>query len=116
MNEEENEERLWATFTHLAAFAGFLFPFLGNVIAPLVIWLIKKDEYPLVDDQGKESINFQITITIGSILCTMLMFILIGFPLLFALIVFDVVVVIMATIKAREGERYRYPFAFRFLK
>ena len=56
---DEKQERTWALFCHIGALAGFIFPF-GNIIAPLVIWLIKKEEYPLVDDQGKESVNFQI--------------------------------------------------------
>ena len=57
------DENKWAMFAHLAAFAGFLFP-LGNIIGPLIVWLFKKDEFARVEDQGKESLNFQISISI----------------------------------------------------
>lgn len=53
----------WGIYCHVAVFAGFVFP-LGNIIAPFVIWLMKKDEYPFVEEQGKEVLNFQITVTI----------------------------------------------------
>ncbi len=55
----EKDARTWAMLCHIGAFAGYIIPF-GHIIAPLVIWLIKKDESPFVDDQGKESLNFQI--------------------------------------------------------
>ena len=55
---------MWAGFCHLAALAGYVVPMVGNIVGPLVVWLMKKEEYPLVDDQGKESINFQISILI----------------------------------------------------
>ena len=71
---------------------------------------------PLVDDQGKESLNFQITMTIGLIICFVLTFVLIGFILLPALALFNLVMIIIAAIKANEGVQYRYPFAFRFIK
>jgi hypothetical protein len=61
--ESNSEERNWAMTCHLASFAGYVLP-LGNIIGPLVAWLMKRDEFPLVDDQGKEALNFQISMTI----------------------------------------------------
>ncbi len=46
----DKDQRTWAMLCHISTFVGFVFPF-GNIIAPLVLWLLKKDEYPLVDDQ-----------------------------------------------------------------
>ncbi|MHC4819193.1 MAG: DUF4870 domain-containing protein, partial [Planctomycetota bacterium] len=97
-------------------FAGFIgIPF-GNILGPLVIWLIKKDEMPFVDDQGKEVLNFQISLTIYAIISGILCLIFIGFLLLPAVLIFGIVMTIIGTIKASSGERYRYPFTIRFLK
>jgi uncharacterized protein len=109
------EQRQWAMFAHLSALVGFVIPF-GNVIGPLVIWLIKKDTMPLVDDQGKESLNFQITVTIAAIICMALIVVLIGIPLLLAVGLVALVLTIIAGIKANEGVSYRYPFALRLIK
>jgi len=111
----DKQERNWAMFCHLAALSGYLVPF-GFIIGPLVVWLIKKEEYPLVDDQGKEAINFQITMTICFIVSVILVFVLIGILLLPALAIFNIIMIIVATIKANNGERYRYPFAIRIIK
>jgi len=109
------DERTWGMLCHLAAFSGFIIP-LGNVLGPLVIWLIKKDEMPFVNDQGKESLNFQLTMMIALIISAILVVVLIGFALLAILAVFQIIVLIIATIKANEGVRYRYPYAIRFIK
>src|SRR6476469_8907749 len=77
----DRNERMWGMFCHLAALAGYIgIPF-GNVIGPLVIWLIKKEDYPFVDDQGKESLNFQITILIAAFVAFLSAFVAIGFVL-----------------------------------
>lgn len=114
MTQKDNQ-RTWATFCHIATFAGYIFPF-GNIIAPLVLWLMKKDEMPLVDREGKKSLNFQISITIYTVIAFILVFVLIGFVFLFALMVFDLVVVILAAIKTNRGEDYRYPLSIQFIK
>lgn len=112
--EVSRDERTWGMLCHLSALAGFIIPF-GSIIGPLIVWLIKKDEMPFVDDQGKESLNFQITMFIAFLICIPLMFIFIGIPLLFVLAIFDLVIVVVASIKANEGERYRYPVALRLI-
>lgn len=110
------EEQNWAMFCHLAALSGFIIPF-GNVLGPLVIWLIKKDTMPLVDRHGKEAVNFQITITIAAIVCFLLMFVLIGFLLIWVVAIGALVLTIIATVKVSRGDlEYRYPFALRLLK
>lgn len=111
----DKDERTWAMLTHLLGLAGLLVP-LGNIIGPLIIWAIKKDEFPLVDDQGKESLNFQITVTIGYVICIILMFVLIGIFLIIPLAIYSLVMIIIASIKANDGEAYRYPLTIRFIK
>ncbi|MBT2143179.1 MULTISPECIES: DUF4870 domain-containing protein [unclassified Rhodanobacter] len=108
------EERQWAMFAHLSALVGVIIP-LGSIIGPLVIWLIKKDTMPFVNDQGKEALNFNITVAIAAIVGWILCFILIGFLLLAVLAIGWLVFVIIATIKANEGTTYRYPFTLRLV-
>jgi hypothetical protein len=107
--------RNWAMGAHLASLIGIIVPF-GNIIGPLVIWLIKKDESPIIDREGKESLNFQISMTIYMIVAALMIFILIGIPILFVLVVLDVVLAIVAAVKASNGQPYRYPMTIRFLR
>ncbi|MFC5741918.1 DUF4870 domain-containing protein [Dyella tabacisoli] len=109
------EEKQWAMFAHLSALCGFVIP-LGSIIGPLVIWLIKKDTMPFVNDQGKEALNFNITVLIAAIVSWILIFVLIGVLLLIAVGIFWLVFVIIASIQASNGTAYRYPFALRLVK
>ncbi len=110
------EEQNWAMGCHLAALAGFLLPF-GNIIGPLVVWLIKRAEMPMVDRHGKEALNFQITVSIAFLICVPLMFVLIGIPLMFAVGIAALILTIMAAVKVSNGDfEYKYPFALRLLK
>lgn len=107
--------RTWAMFAHLSSLAGYLIPF-GNLIGPLIIWQIKKEVSPFVDDQGREALNFQLTVTLAGILCVILAFLLVGFFLFWILGIGALVFVIIAAIKANQGTAYRYPLCIRFLK
>lgn len=102
------EARQWAMFAHLAAIAGIIVPF-GNIIGPLIIWQVKKDEFPFVDDQGKEALNFNITVAIAFVAALVLTLILIGVLLLPVIGVAWLVFTVIAAIKANEGVSYRYP-------
>jgi len=108
------EERQWGMFAHLSALIGIVIPF-GNIIAPLVIWQIKKDTMPFVADQGKEAVNFQITILIAVIICFILTFVLIGILLLPLVGLYWLIFTIIAGIKANEGVAYRYPATIRLI-
>jgi len=109
------DEKQWALFAHLAAFAGFIIPF-GSIIGPLVVWQIKKNEMPFVDDQGKEALNFQITAAIAVMVCFVLIFAVIGIFLLPAVLLADLIFVIIAAIAANNGQAYRYPITLRLIK
>ena len=100
---------------HISIFSGTVIPF-GNLLVPLVIWLIKKDEMKFVDDQGKEILNFQISITIYLILSIFLIILLIGIPMVIGLFIFNFICTIIGAIKANDGKYYRYPMAIQFIK
>ncbi len=109
------EERSYAMFCHLGALAGFIIPF-GNIIVPLVLWLIKKDASPFVDRQGRESLNFQISMLIYTLVAALLILVVVGIFLLAALWLYNLVIVIIAGVRAESGEEFRYPLTIRFLK
>ena len=109
------EARQWAMFCHFSAFLGMWFPF-GSLIGPLILWQIKRESDPFIDDQGKEALNFQITVAILSAICYVLMFILVGFALLGLVLIGAVVLVVIAGVKANDGVTYRYPFTCRPIK
>ena len=109
------DERTWAMLSHFSALCMFIFPF-GNILAPLIIWLIKKDEMSFVQDQAKEVLNFQISMTIYLLISGILCFILIGIPFVIGLGIFNVIITIIAGIKANDGKSYRYPINLRLIK
>ena len=110
-----NEEKQWALFAHLSALIGYIIPF-GSIIGPLIIWQVKKNEMPFVDDQGKEALNFQITMAIAAIICIVLMLVLIGFLLIWIVGAVDLIFIVVAAISANNGQAYRYPFNLRLVK
>lgn len=109
------EQRQWGLFAHLSALVGFIVP-LGNILGPLIIWQVKKDEMPFVADQAKEALNFNITMAIAAIVAGILTIVLIGLLLLPLIGIAWIVLTILAAIKANGGEAYRYPFALRLIK
>jgi uncharacterized Tic20 family protein len=112
MSESKNND---AVICHLIGLAGMIFP-LGSILGPLIFWLIKKDQSPEVDLHGKEALNFGISYTIYFIVCFFLMAVLLGFFLLPMVTVAYFVLLIVAAVKASNGEAYRYPYIFRFVK
>jgi len=121
------QERQWAMFAHLSALVGGIVTAgwagsLGCFIGPLAIWLVKKETMPFVDDQGKEALNFNITVAIVFFVLFMLTLLTLGIGLVITVPAFFVVgiawlvLTILASIKANEGVAYRYPFALRLIK
>ena len=107
--EVSKDARMWAMLCHLLAiFTGF--------IAPLIIWLVKKEDDPFIDNQGKEALNFQITVAIAMLVAWLLCFACIGFVLVPAVWIVDIVFCIIASVKANNGVAYRYPLTIRFIK
>jgi uncharacterized Tic20 family protein len=119
VSEEVNKDaRMWAMFCHLAGLAGFVIPvILSGIIAPLIIWQIKKDDHPFIDENGKEALNFQISIGIYALVSILLIpLFCIGAFLLTAVGIFNLVFMLIAAIKANNGFHYRYPLCIRFIK
>lgn len=109
-----NNERFWATLIHLSAFLSL---FIGlNFLAPLVLWLLKRDESAFLNEQGKEAINFNLTISLFSVFAIVLTLILIGWLLLWLLSVLWLVLIIVAAVSSNQGKSYRYPISIRFIK
>jgi uncharacterized protein len=108
------EERNWAMGCHLSALLGCVLPF-GNVIGPLLVWLLKKNESTLVDAEGKEALNFQLSMSIYMMVSAILILVVIGLPMLFGFALADLILTIVAAVKTSNGERYRYPITLRFL-
>ena len=113
----DGDARMMAMLAHLL---GALFGFLG----PLIIWLVKKDEHPFVNDQGKEALNFQLALLIAylvsGVLYVIISFVTCGIgaflPLPLLVTVFQLVFGIMGAVKANNGEYYRYPLTIRFIQ
>jgi uncharacterized protein len=108
--------RTWCVLCHAAALLGLFFHFLGHLLGPLIVWLVKRGDSPEVDAHGKESLNFQISMLIYDAVAAILCIVLIGIPLLIALWVLNTVLVIIASIQASEGKFYRYPITIRLIK
>ena len=114
-NSPDKDARNWAMICHLSALSGYFIP-LGNLLGPLIIWAIKKDEFAFVDQQGKEAINFQLSMTIAYLVSCVLIILVIGIFLLGILAVYALVMIIVASIKTNDGLDFRYPYVIRFLK
>ena len=112
------DEKSWGMYVHLAALAGLAFPGVGNLVGPLIVWMIKKDEMPFVDRHGKEEVNFQINILILYLLTLPIVLITFGiaFFLPMAVGILGAVMPIIAGMKANNGEEYQYPYIVRLIK
>jgi uncharacterized Tic20 family protein len=106
----------WASACHFIALVGLIGNGVGFVLGPLIVWLIKKDDDPFIDEQGKESLNFQITMILAALVSGILTLVVVGFFLLVAVGILMIVFPIVAGVKAAAGEHYRYPFTIRFIK
>lgn len=120
------EHRQWAMFAHLSALIGGLLTSpaggWGCFIGPLVIWLIKKETMPFVDDQAKEALNFNITVAIIALVMAVVTFMTLGLgifltgPIMFIVGIAWLVMTIIAAIRSNDGQAYRYPMAIRFIR
>lgn len=109
------EERIWAMLCHFSSMLVYLFPY-GHIIVLLILWLIKRDTSPFIDDQGKEALNYNLSIMIYATIALMFSFFIVGIPFLVGLFIFDFIIIIVAGVRASNGEYYRYPITIRFIK
>ncbi|GGQ28209.1 DUF4870 domain-containing protein [Shewanella litoralis] len=100
---------------HAASFAGYVFP-LGSVLGPLIVWLMKRDEYEFANQCGKNCLNFKLSLIIYAMISAVLILVGVGVLLLAALALLDIICTIIAIVKASDGIAYQYPLSIKFLK
>jgi uncharacterized Tic20 family protein len=108
--------RTWNVLCHATALAGFFVPWAGHILGPLIVWLAKRSDSPEIDENGKESLNFQISMLIYNVIAGVLCLVLIGFIILAILHILNLVLVIVASMQTSEGKFYRYPMTIRLIK
>lgn len=110
------DEKQWKLILHLSALAGLLLPYCGNIIAPLVIWLLKKQDVPALDAEGRKVLNFQISaaiyITVSSLIGFMTCF-LIFLPIV--VVIWWLVYTIIGAVKTSNGEAFEFPLTIKML-
>lgn len=111
----KDRERLWTMFCHLSALFGYVFPF-GHIIAPLAIWAAKRNQVTGVDKAGRESLNFQLTITLFTLVAVLLSVVFVGLVLLFVIVVFHFSMTLHASLRAQRGLDFTYPLNIRIIK
>lgn len=108
-------ENSYLALMHVSQFSGYIIPFLGFIV-PVVLWLMNRENSAKVDTNGKDIINFMLSWIIYALISGLLCIILIGIPILIALVVMEFIFIIMATIKANNGESWKYPMTITFLR
>ena len=106
----------WAMLCHIVGLGWLIVPAIGGIIGPLIVWQIKKDLSPFVDQNGKEALNFQISMLIYAIVAALLIMACVGSFLLPLVLIADIVFAIIAAVKSANGQTYRYPLTIRFIK
>jgi uncharacterized Tic20 family protein len=113
----DESARSWCIGLHLSGFSGILLGWsLMHIIAPLVIWLIKRADSSEIDAAGKEVLNFQISYSIYTGVSIILCFALVGFLILPVVLITWIVCMVLAALRTSNGVPYRYPFTIRFLR
>jgi len=114
LSPTEAQIRSWSMLAHLSALAGYVVPF-GSILGPILVWQLKKHEFPTVVAHAREALNFQLSCIVYLLVSALLIFVVIGLPLLVLVGLFNLICVIIAGIKANDGIAWRYPLTIRFL-
>src|ERR1700681_1854266 len=109
MTEETKSSVNWGMICHVAGLTIYMGILFGNIIAPLIIWLVKKGSDPSADVNGREAVNFNISFTLYGLIAGLLCYVLVGYVALPVILITHVILVIRATLKANKGETVRYP-------
>ena len=115
-SSSSSDVQTWNVLCHATALSGIFLHAAGFILGPLIVWLAKRGESPEIDANGKESLNFQLSMLIYDVIALILCLVLIGIPILILLWVINIVLVIVASIQASQGKFYRYPMTIRLIK
>ncbi len=115
INNNSQQANQWAMFLHISLLGGFILPLLG-LIAPIVIWKLKKDQYPILNQHARVLVDWVISELVYGIVFSLLTFVVIGFPLLFILGLLGIIFPIIGGLKAAKGEVWRYPLSLSIMK
>lgn len=113
--ELERATRQWALILHLSAFAGYFLVPVAGLVAPILVWQLKKDQLPGLDIHGRNATNWIISSLIYAVISGILTFLIIGIPMLIALMACNIAFPIIAAVKANNGEVWKYPMAITFV-
>jgi uncharacterized Tic20 family protein len=105
----------WALFLHLSQLLGYLVPVAGWV-APILIWQLKKEEIPELDAHGKVVANWIISELIYATVSGILIFFIIGLPMILVLLMLGIIFPIVGAIKADSGVAWNYPMSIKFFR
>jgi uncharacterized Tic20 family protein len=111
-----DSERTYAMWMHVAGLSSYIGIPLGHILVPLILWSIKRSDSPYIDRQGREVLNFQLSVTFYLIFSYILIFLLIGFLFLALVIGFHVIAIILAAVRTINGQEFRYPITFRVIR
>lgn len=111
---DDRELRQWATILHLSLLAGLIVP-VGGLIAPIIIYILKKDDVPGLQAHGHVVFNWMISALIYGVISVILMLVLIGFVMIWLLALLALIFPIIGAIKANDGELWPYPLSIQFL-
>jgi uncharacterized protein len=112
----KEKNRSIAMIIHLSALGGFLLPVVGSILFPLIFWRLSRPGNPWLDHHGREAVNFQLGIALFTAIFILLIFGVVGIPLLVLMILFNVVSIIRAAVAARRGQHCTYPWLIRFIR
>ncbi len=108
-----DEERTYATWMHIAGLSGYLIPVIGNFLVPLILWSLKHKDSHYIDQQGREVMNFQLTIYFYSIFTWIFTFLLVGWLFVPVVFLLHLIGTIMGAVRTWEGKIFHYPITFR---
>ena len=113
-SEVDDEERTWGMLAHAGGFAGLAVPF-GNVVAPLVVWLVKRDESRFVDENGIRALNFQLTWSVILLVTALSVLVGVGLVLFPLAMLAWLILTVVGTVRAADDEVYDYPLTIGFV-
>ena len=115
MSDDKKATVNWPMLCHLGGLAIYIGIPLGNILVPLIIWLLKKKSDSAVNVEGREALNFNISVTVYAVIAGLMCYVLVGFVVLPMVLVAHIVLVVRAALRANRGESVKYPFTLRFI-